>query len=201
MAHSSCIEFSPEQKARLLGIARRSIAHGLQTRQPLRVDPVECTGALGEPLGSFVTLMQRGLLRGCVGLLVSSEPLAAGVATAAFNAAFNDARFAPLMNDELEFTQIEISVLSAPTAINAGNEAELIAALRPPADGLILEDRGQQATFLPKVWGKISDPRQFVRELKMKAGLDPSHWSDTIRCYRYHTTSITERRERTPTTA
>jgi len=201
MAHLSCIEFTPEQEVRLLEIARRSIARGLLTQRPLLVDPAECVGALGEPLGSFVTLMQRGVLRGCVGLLVGNEPLAAGVATAAFNAAFNDARFAPLTRAELEITRIEISVLSVPTAIKVGSEEELIAALMPPADGLILEDRGQQATFLPKVWEKVSNPRQFVRELKMKAGLDSSHWSDTIRCYRYHTTSITERREQSRTTA
>ena len=81
MAHSSCIEFNAEQEARLLEIARRSIAHGLLTQRPLPVEPAECVGALGEQLGSFVTLMQRGALRGCVGLLVGNEPLAAGVAT------------------------------------------------------------------------------------------------------------------------
>jgi len=201
MAHSSCIKFDRAEEVRLLEVARQSIAHGLLTQRPLRVDPAECVGALGKSLGSFVTLMQRSVLRGCVGLLVGNEPLAAGVATAAFNAAFNDARFAPLTTVELEYTQIEISVLSAPATINVSSEAELIATLTPLEDGLILEDRGYQATFLPQVWEKINDPRQFVRELKAKAGLAPDYWSDTTRCYRYHTTSIIERRERAPTEA
>jgi len=174
MAHSSCIKFDRAEEVRLLEVARQSIAHGLLTQRPLRVDPAECVGALGKSLG---------------------------VATAAFNAAFNDARFAPLTTVELEYTQIEISVLSAPATINVSSEAELIATLTPLEDGLILEDRGYQATFLPQVWEKINDPRQFVRELKAKAGLAPDYWSDTTRCYRYHTTSIIERRERAPTEA
>jgi len=31
----------------------------------------------------------------------------------------------------------------------------------------------------------LPDPLDFLRHLKLKAGLPPDYWSDTIRAYRY----------------
>jgi AMMECR1 domain-containing protein len=45
---------------------------------------------------------------------------------------------------------------------------------------------------LPKVWEKIASPDEFVGQLMLKAGLDAEHWSSSIRCYRYHSTSFGE---------
>jgi AmmeMemoRadiSam system protein A len=192
MALSFSIDFNPEQENRLLEIARKSIEHGFARRRPLAVEPADCEGALGERLGSFVTLTQQGELRGCVGTIQSEAPLAENVATAAFNAAFNDRRFAQLMTHELVQTQIEISVISPPEPFPVADEAELIATLVPHEYGLILAERQRQAVFLPQVWEKVTDPAEFVRALKQKAGLGPDYWSDTMRCFRIHTKSVTE---------
>ncbi len=176
----------------MLEIARESIRRGLQTRQPLQVPTSECVGTLGERLGSFVTLSQQGRLRGCVGIVESKVPLAVNVATSAFNAAFHDARFTKLTAPELGLTQIEISVLSALRAIHVESEADLIATLKPHEDGLVIKDRDCHAVFLPKVWEKLPEPDRFVRELKCKAQLGANHWSETVCCYRFQTTSFAE---------
>lgn len=192
MAHSSCIDFARHEETQLLGIARESIERGLVTRQPLEFDASQFSAALAQEFGSFVTLTQRGELRGCVGSLEPTHPLAESVAIAAFNAAFRDQRFPPLIHTEVDRTLIEIAVLSRPEPIDVDSNVELLANLRPEEDGLLLEEVGYRATFLPKVWEKLLDPAEFVRHLKAKAGLPDDYWSGSIRFSRYHTVSIAE---------
>jgi len=192
MAPSSCIELARDEKERLLGIARASIAHGLEHRKPGEPEPGAIAGALAERLGNFVTLLRDEALRGCVGSIEPDYPLANGIAIAAFNAAFRDHRFAPLAADELDFVSIEISVLTTPEFIDVRTNDELLADLHPGEDGLLLEDVGYRSTFLPKVWEKIPEPAEFVRQLKLKAGLPANYWSGSLRMSRYSTISFAE---------
>jgi len=68
----------------------------------------------------------------------------------------------------------------------------LLEQLRPGIDGLIVEDRGHRATFLPKVWEKLPSAEVFVDELLLKAGLEPGHWSRSLRLQRYLTRTFAE---------
>ena len=192
MAPSSCIDLTSGQKTQLLAIARQSIASGIRTQEPLHVSAEELVGVLARELANFVTLKQADELRGCVGSLEANRPLARSVAITAFHAAFRDVRFAPLALTEFEQTQIEISVLSVPEPIACGTESDLLASLNPEEDGLLLDDCGQRATFLPQVWERLTDPESFVRQLKRKAGWSEDYWSSTIRAYRYHSISFEE---------
>jgi len=192
MEPSRYIELTPAEEANLLDIARESIERGLSTRNPFEPDSTRITGALTQRLGCFVTLTQQGELRGCVGALESARPLASSVATSAFNTAFRDYRFPPLTESEVAHIRIEISVLSTPLVIDADSNLELLRELCPHEDGLVLEEHTRRSTFLPKVWEKIPEPREFVRQLKAKAGLPMDYWSDSIRFFRYTTTSIAE---------
>jgi AMMECR1 domain-containing protein len=65
------------------------------------------------------------------------------------------------------------------------SEAELVDALRPGRDGLILAGAGKRAIFLPKVWSSLPDPRLFVRQLKLKAGLAADAWPEDMKAYHY----------------
>jgi hypothetical protein len=40
------------------------------------------------------------------------------------------------------------------------------------------------------VWDSLPEPRSFLAHLKMKAGLRPDDWSDTIRVWRYEVEDI-----------
>ncbi len=192
MAHSSCIKLNCGQKTRLLEIARESISNGLSTHRALTPDAADCTGVFAMPLASFVTLTRAGALRGCIGSLRATRPLVQDVAHAAFAAAYKDPRFAPLSAAEFESTTIAIAVLTIPERMQISSEQELLDTLVPHQDGLILEDKGHNATFLPKVWENLPDPRSFLTHLKHKAGLPTDYWSDTIKVHHYRALSFSE---------
>ncbi len=180
-----------DDDAQLLAVARASVAHGLAHARPLSVDAAALSPALRAAGASFVTLRARGgALRGCIGSLEATRPLAADVAENAYRAAFHDPRFAPLAAGELPGLRIHLSILSAPEPLPATCEADLLARLRPGVDGLVLEDGFARATFLPDVWEQLPTPREFVRRLKQKAGLPSDHWSSTLRFQRYTARSI-----------
>ena len=61
---------------------------------------------------------------------------------------------------------------------------------QPDTDGLILQDGKKRGIFLPIVWEQISEPREFLRHLKNKAGLPLDHWSDGVKVWRYTTESF-----------
>lgn len=178
------------QRATLLKIAARSIAHGLERNRPLEVDPADYPEPLREPRATFVTLELGRRLRGCIGVLEAVRPLVEDVAMHAFAAAFEDPRFAPLRPAEYPDLTLKISVLSPSEPMPFNSEADLLGQIRPGVDGLILRDRGHRGTFLPSVWEQLPDPREFLDHLKLKAGLPPGHWSDSIQILRYTTESF-----------
>ena len=193
MPPSLCIELSGDEQSLLLEIARRSILSGLSTGRAPQIDVAQQAASLQIPAAVFITLIHCGELRGCVGSLQAIEPLAQAVTNSAFNAAFRDRRFAPVRLDELDDIRIEVSVLSEMEPLQVDSRQALLEALQPGVDGLLLEDQGCRSTFLPKVWDKIASPAEFVGQLLLKAGFGAGHWSDTMRCHRYHTRTFGEK--------
>ena len=140
---------------------------------------------LEKPGATSVTLTQNGQLRGCIGSLEAHRPLATDVAENAVAAAFRDPRFPPLASDELARTQVEVSLLEASKPMDYTDEADALARLRPGIDGLILTHGHRRATFLPQVWESLPDPRRFMAQLKLKAGLPADFWDEQITLARY----------------
>jgi hypothetical protein len=174
-----------DQRDTLLRVAADSIHHGLRTGKALPVSVEDFPPALGEVGASFVTLKINEQLRGCIGTLEAFRPLIEDVANNAYAAAFGDPRFPPLTEAEYPKLQYHISVLAPPEPLPCTSEDELLAALRPGVDGLVIEDQGHRATFLPSVWESLPTPTLFLQHLKTKAGLSNTHWSDTFSCQRY----------------
>ena len=165
----------------LLPIARAAIAQGLgRSLQPAQDAPW-----LQELGATFVTLMQRGQLRGCIGSLQARRPLLEDVKANALAAALRDPRFAPLTLQELDETQIEVSLLSATQPLAFASEPDALAQLRPGVDGVVLEYGPHRSTFLPQVWEQLPDAVQFMARLKQKAGLPADFWASDIRLQRY----------------
>ncbi len=181
--------YDAESRRLLKEVARASIEHGLRHGRPLQPDPADYPPPLRERRASFVTLKRGGELRGCIGSLEAGRPLVVDVAHNAYAAAFRDPRFPPLQPEELRDLEISLSVLSPPEPLAFESEGDLLARLRPGVDGLILTDGHHRGTFLPSVWEQLPDPADFLRQLKLKAGLPPDHWSPGLRVERYTTES------------
>ncbi len=172
-------------KHQLLKLAAASIKYGLQHGSPIPVDPSEYPSPLQQPRASFVTLMIKQQLRGCIGSLEAYRPLVEDVVENAFAAAFRDPRFHPLQTQEYERLHYHISILTPPSPMQFQSEADLLAQLRPGIDGLILADLGRRGTFLPSVWESLPEPADFLRHLKLKAGFSPTYWSPSLTIQRY----------------
>lgn len=140
---------------------------------------------LRKPAATFVTLKQQGRLRGCIGSLSVHRPLIDDVRENAIAAAFRDPRFKPLVPEELDSVQVEVSLLSPLQPMAFRDEADLLAQLRPGIDGLVLEHGGHRGTFLPQVWETLPEPNRFLAELKRKAGLAADFWAGDVRVSRY----------------
>ena len=174
----------------LKDLAKASIEHGLKYGRPLQVDLATISDELTLQRATFVTLEKNGQLRGCIGMLEVYRPLAEDIVENSYSAAFSDPRFPQLIQSELDDLSIHLSILSPAESIPCQSEEELIQQLRSNVDGLILEDGLHRATFLPSVWESLSEPVDFIRHLKKKAGLPENHWSEELRAYRYTTESF-----------
>jgi AMMECR1 domain-containing protein len=78
-------------------------------------------------------------------------------------------------------------VLSELRPLEVSSEEELLAALVPHRDGVVLSALGRRATFLPKVWEHVPSPRRFLDELKGKAGLRRDFWAPNVAIWTYTT--------------
>jgi hypothetical protein len=174
----------------LLEVARRAVAHAVDTGRPLAIDPLRYPEPLQRRGASFVTLRRNGELRGCLGSLEPVRPLVVDAAANAFAAAARDPRFAPVAAWELDALRCQVSILGPPEPIDVASEDELLAQLRPDVDGLVIEEGPRRATFLPQVWAQLPDAREFVRQLKRKAGIPADHWSSAMRVARYSVETV-----------
>jgi AmmeMemoRadiSam system protein A/AmmeMemoRadiSam system protein B len=162
-------ELSLEEQQSLLGIARQTVEQYVRTGKQPDVQPL--TARLSEKRGVFVTLKERGELRGCIGYIESPLPLYLGVRDRAVQSATRDPRFPPVRPEELVDLDIEITVLS-PIRSVAGPESVVVG-----VHGVVIEKDNLGAVFLPQVpveqgW----DRNTYLSELCRKAGLPRDAW-------------------------
>jgi AmmeMemoRadiSam system protein A len=173
----------------LLTIARAAIAETFDLAYQANEDATW----LQDKAACFITLMQRDQLRGCIGTLEAHRALLEDVKYNAKAAAFHDTRFSPLTREELDSTEIEISLLSAMTPLNFLNEQEALAQLAPGIDGVVFEYGNHRSTFLPQVWEQLPVTDDFIAHLKIKAGLAEDFWADGIKLSTYTVSKWRER--------
>jgi len=182
----------PIDRRRLIGAARESVARGFGHSRPAPLPAEHWSTALCMPGATFTTLTLGGELRGCRGTIEPRRTLIEDVWDNAWASAYDDPRFPPVAVDEVARLGISISVLSPLEPIPAPSEAALVAALEPGVDGLVLSLGAARATFLPSVWRQLPEPREFVAQLKHKAGWPAAFWSPDLKAYRYRTESFAE---------
>ncbi len=105
---------------------------------------------LGAHAGAFVSLYNKGQLRGCIGRFISNQPLWRTVRDMTDAAATQDTRFYPVKKDELDNIKIEISVLTPLKKVSDISEIEL------GRHGIYIKKGVHTGTFLPQVADKTS---------------------------------------------
>lgn len=173
----------------LLPIARAAISDVLSQKEIAAERAAEQAAEqatwLQTKAACFVTLTKHGFLRGCMGTIEAHRSLLDDVKNNAKAAAFKDRRFPPLTGEELAEIEIEVSLLSAMSAMRFTDEQEALAQLQPGIDGVVFEFGHYRSTFLPQVWQQLPTITEFMAHLKQKAGLGRDFWADEVKLYRY----------------
>ncbi len=162
--------FNDTQKKRLLKVARDTIAEYAKTKKIL--DVKESDPLLNESLGAFVTLHKNKKLRGCIGMTIGRGPLCLTIRNMAIAAAFEDTRFMPVTEEEVDDIDIEISVLSKMKLINDPEEIVM------GKHGVLVKSGFRSGLFLPQVAAEFAySKEEFLSVLcAEKAGLPSDAW-------------------------
>jgi len=170
-------KLTSEEKKTLLLLARNTLENYFVTLQanPLPEDQVakkyHLSPILKEKAGVFVTLREKGELRGCIGSIIGVMPLWEGVQTNALHAALRDPRFSSLSKKELKIVDIEISVMTPLQQITDYKK------IRLGTDGVYIKYENRSAIFLPQVATEAGfNLDQFLGNLCLKAGLNYSQY-------------------------
>lgn len=180
-----------EHRRILLDLSHQSIEYGIKHNDLMPINLNNFPAELVAKRACFVTLELNNNLRGCIGSLQAHRPLVSDVIYNAYTAAFNDPGFQPLTQAKFREIKLSISVLSTPEPIKFSSEEDLLTKIRPNIDGLILTAGDNSGTFLPAVWEDLPEKKEFLQNLKLKAGLAANYWSKSIKIERYVTESIT----------
>ncbi len=172
-------ELSQEEEKTLLTIARETVEHYVRGESVPNFSVK--SEKLNEKWGVFVTLTERGNLRGCIGLIRGVEPLYLGVKEMAISAATKDPRFSPVQPKELKDIKIEISVLTPMVKVN--DPSEIVVG----RDGLYVQYGFYSGLLLPQVATEYGwDRAQFLQETCHKAGLPGNCWKqEGAQLYRF----------------
>ncbi len=166
---SSQSPLTTEQKHYLLDLARRTIDRYLTTGTAPLARPTDAV--LYAKRGAFVTLKDRGRLRGCIGHMTEDRPFCQVISAMALQAAFNDRRFQPVTEDEWKNLSIEISALTPYQKIDSPDKIVI------GRDGVLLRKQGYSAVYLPQVAQEQGWNRdEMLMHLCEKAGLAGDCW-------------------------
>jgi len=163
----------PQDRNLLISLARQAVASAVRRQMP--PVPHEASDLLTEKRGCFVTLTNKGDLRGCIGTFEPDRPLGEMIVEMG-RAAARDPRFVtqPITPAELDELTIEVSVLSP---LEPTDEPEK---LEVGLHGIYVVKGHRSGCFLPEVatdqgWDAV----QFLRYCCLhKAGLSPDAWQD-----------------------
>jgi len=165
------LSLSDSERRELLQVARRAVEAAV--KHTAYEPPTPSDQALLQERGAFVTLTEKGGLRGCIGYVMPLKPLYQAVAEVAQAAALQDPRFPAVTAKELDQLQYEISVLTPFRRVLDVKQIEI------GRHGLLMRRGPREGVLLPQVpveehW----DRRTFLEQAALKAGLPAQAWQD-----------------------
>jgi len=166
--------FSQNEKAALLNIARNTLTSYIRQRRVPDMDSAGFSQNLLMKAGAFVTLHKNGELRGCIGRFTSDVPLYKVVQQMTIAASTEDSRFDVVTPGEIDQLEIEISVLSPMKRIYSPDDIVV------GKHGIYIKKGYFSGTFLPQVATETGWTREeFLGHCaRDKAGIGWDGWKD-----------------------
>ena len=167
-------DLTSDDKTALLQIARKTINEYVRNGKVPEVDKKILSSNIMTQTGAFVTLTEKGELRGCIGSFQPSKPLYQTIQSMAIAAATQDYRFSPVKPTEIDRLKIEISVLTPLQKIKSIDEIVL------GKHGIYIIKGNRSGTFLPQVaTGTHWTKNEFLGHCAQdKAGIGWNGWKD-----------------------
>jgi len=164
--------YNLEEGILLVKIAREAIKTQFSREEINRSDK------FSEKRGVFVTLKNNGKLRGCIGYTEPVFELRDAIVRAAKAAAFQDPRFPPLQEQEVEDITVEVSILTLPELIS-GSKDKYVEKIEIGKHGLIIRKGYFSGLLLPQVFLEYDATSLQALEMTcQKAGLDKNAWRE-----------------------
>lgn len=175
----------PDQGKKLKDIATTSLksyASGMKYRPRIR------DRTLKEKSGLYVTLRSGNEVRGNSGFIYPTYELWNATRMSAVNAAFMDPRFKPVEKREIEYLDIEISIIGQVEKIRT-NSIKDLSAVGIGTDGIMVVGTNASSVMLPQVAVEMKlEPLQFIEAACESAGLPENAWSErNVAVYRFPT--------------
>jgi AmmeMemoRadiSam system protein A/AmmeMemoRadiSam system protein B len=170
-------QLSSEKKQELMQLATKAIeSYVIEGVMP---DYHSDDPLLNRKAGVFVTIRNKGMLRGCIGHMTAERALGKAVQEMAIAAATSDPRFPPLTKQEIEQITTKIAILSPMKRINH-QEVEV------GKHGLLISHAGRRGVLLPEVASDRNwDKETFLENLCRKAGLPGNTWRQNPTLYAF----------------
>ena len=163
--------FTQQEKAKLKEIAQKSVAAAVRDEKLPEFKNI--SSKLKEPYGIFVTLNKHGNLRGCIGRIISDQPLYVSCQLMAKAAALEDPRFPLVTEKELSDLEIEISVLTLLERIKNFDDIVI------GRNGLYVIKGHYRGLLLPQVAAEYGwTVEEFLEETCHKAGLPSNAYKE-----------------------
>jgi AmmeMemoRadiSam system protein A len=137
-------------------------------------------GAAACPGGAFVTLHNRGELRGCIGHIEADQPVGVVIARCAAAACCADPRFPAVTARELPELDLELSLLGRLEPVSNPDQIEV------GRHGLVIELGRRRGLLLPQVALECGwDRDAFLAHTCRKAGLPAEAWKQGAKLWRF----------------
>ena len=163
--------YTEEERKELLSLARSAVTEYVINGTSLSVEmknaKFKADGAV------FVTIKEKGSLRGCIGHIQAVMPLYQSIINNAIAACSSDPRFPPMKKEELKDMDIEISILSPFVPLKDVKDIQV------GKHGLYIMKGMQSGLLLPQVATEFGwDRDAFLEHVCMKAGMPKDAWKD-----------------------
>ena len=185
----------------LLGLARQSIEHFLETKDFLPIEkfviPDEYKEIFTTLSPAFVVLVvtknehRKAQVRGSNGVFDKVEPLAKLVTQLSVNAAFFDTTSPRLKPYELNELVIYLLIPQKLERVS-GTYAEILSKLDDESVGVLLETRGRRAFDLPSMVGEKINAEQRIRRLRLQLGIRRKASETDVEYYKFSVHVISE---------